>query len=112
MQPVCRGAPLADRYDRRVEHAAAPATLERTQVVETEEGDHERFSHIVLEGFHVGKDDFVAAGNSVVEGMISATPVVALCGKVWVPGKDPTKYPVCPSCKEIAAARGWGVPGA
>ena len=91
---------------------ATPAVLERTRVVETQEGDHERFSHIILEGFHVGQDDFVAAGNSVVEGMITSTPVVALCGKTWVPGKDPTRYPVCPSCKEIAAARGWQVPGA
>jgi hypothetical protein len=27
--------------------------------------------------------------------------VVALCGKVWVPSRDPKKYPVCPLCKEI-----------
>ena len=31
--------------------------------------------------------------NSVVEGMVNATPVRALCGKVWVPGRDPAKYP-------------------
>ena len=29
------------------------------------------------------------------------SPVVALCGKVWVPGRDPKKFPVCPVCKEI-----------
>jgi hypothetical protein len=29
------------------------------------------------------------------------TPVVALCGKVWVPSRDPQKYPVCPACKEV-----------
>lgn len=28
-------------------------------------------------------------------------PVVALCGKVWVPKHDPSKYPVCPDCKRI-----------
>ena len=28
-------------------------------------------------------------------------PVIALCGKVWVPGRDPEKFPVCPQCKEI-----------
>ena len=28
------------------------------------------------------------------------TPVVALCGKVWVPSRDPEKYPVCPECKD------------
>ena len=25
----------------------------------------------------------------------------ALCGKMWVPGRDPQKFPVCPQCKEI-----------
>jgi Protein of unknown function (DUF3039) len=29
------------------------------------------------------------------------TPLVALCGKVWVPSRDPKRYPVCPTCKEI-----------
>ena len=29
------------------------------------------------------------------------TPVVALCGKVWVPSRAPEKFPVCPECKEI-----------
>ncbi len=29
------------------------------------------------------------------------TPVTALCGKVWVPSRDPQRYPVCPTCKEI-----------
>ena len=29
------------------------------------------------------------------------TPVVALCGKVWVPSRAPEKFPVCPECKEV-----------
>ena len=29
------------------------------------------------------------------------TPVIALCGKVWVPGRDPQKFPVYPTCKDI-----------
>jgi hypothetical protein len=33
--------------------------------------------------------------------MVMGTPVVALCGKVWVPSRDPEKYPVCPECKEV-----------
>jgi hypothetical protein len=33
--------------------------------------------------------------------MVNGTPVIALCGKVWVPSRDPQKYPVCPTCKEI-----------
>jgi hypothetical protein len=24
-----------------------------------------------------------------------------LCGKVWVPSRDPSKYPVCPECAKI-----------
>jgi Protein of unknown function (DUF3039) len=77
-----------------------------------DDGDHERFTHIVLEGY-TPKDteEFVALGNSVVEGMVNGTPVRALCGKVWVPGKDPGKYPVCPTCVEVAKSMGWDVPG-
>jgi hypothetical protein len=33
--------------------------------------------------------------------MVMGTPVVALCGKVWVPSRNPEKFPVCPECKEI-----------
>jgi hypothetical protein len=39
-----------------------------------EPGDHERFSHYVKK---------------------------ALCGKKWLPGRDPEKFPVCPDCKRI-----------
>jgi hypothetical protein len=51
-------------------------------------GDHDRFSH------YVRKED---ATQALVEG----TPVVALCGKVWVPSRDPKGFPICPECKEI-----------
>ncbi len=27
--------------------------------------------------------------------------MIALCGKVWVPGRDPNKFPICPDCKAI-----------
>lgn len=67
-------------------------TLEDTRAEErtvpTEEGDHERFSH------YVPKD-------KLTDAMINGTPVVALCGKVWVPSRDPERFPVCPECKEI-----------
>ena len=64
---------------------------ERTQEhadYRVEEGDHERFSH------YVSKD-------KLTEAMVMGTPVVALCGKVWVPSRDPERFPVCPECKEI-----------
>lgn len=54
----------------------------------TGDGDHERFAH------YVKKDEILP---SAVEG----TPVKALCGKVWVPNRDPQNFPVCPTCKEI-----------
>jgi hypothetical protein len=75
-----------------------------------DEGDHERMSHIVLEGYRPEEGDFVSAGPSVAEGIVNGTAVKALCGKIWVPSRDPKRYPLCPTCKEIAAARGWKVP--
>jgi hypothetical protein len=53
-------------------------------------GDHDRFAH------YVRKADIV---RSNVEGV----PVIALCGKKWIPNRDPSGYPVCPTCKEIKA---------
>ena len=35
-------------------------------------------------------------------------PVKALCGKKWVPSRDPKRYPVCPTCRERKAA-GWTI---
>jgi len=53
-----------------------------------DEGDHERMSH------YADKD-------KLMEAMVNGTPVVALCGKVWVPTRDPSRFPICPECKEI-----------
>ena len=65
------------------------AVLERELVEQpVEPGDHERFAHYVRK-------------EKVLESALSGEPVQALCGKVWVPGRDPQKFPVCPVCKEI-----------
>ncbi|WP_369052557.1 MULTISPECIES: DUF3039 domain-containing protein [Kineococcus] len=66
------------------------AVLDREERVEerAEPGDHERFAH------YVQKDKIMASA-------LSGDPVIALCGKVWVPGRDPKRFPVCPTCKEI-----------
>lgn len=53
----------------------------------TDDGDHERFSHYV-------------AKDKLTEAMVMGTPVIALCGKVWVPSRDPQRFPVCPDCKD------------
>lgn len=76
----------------------------------TLDGDHERMSHIVLEGYTPEGGDFVPAGPTVVEGIVNGTAVRALCGKVWVPGRDPKRYPLCPTCKDIAERQGWKLP--
>jgi hypothetical protein len=56
-----------------------------------EDGDHERFAHIIRK-----KDE--------LRGYVQGKPVVALCGKRWVPSRDPQKFPVCPTCQEVLAA--------
>ena len=75
-----------------------------------EDGDHDRMAHIVLEGYTPKGGDFVSVGPSVVEGMVNRTAVRALCGKEWVPGRDPGRYGLCPTCKEIAEGMGWRIP--
>jgi hypothetical protein len=60
---------------------------ERTEE-KTQAGDHERFAHYVKK-------------EKIVESAVLGGAVVALCGKVWVPNRDPGKFPVCPECKEI-----------
>jgi hypothetical protein len=70
--------------------AAAPTTAPVTRPT-TGDGDHDRFAHYV---------DKAEAARAYVEG----TPVRALCGKVWVPSRDPSRYPVCPTCKDIVEA--------
>lgn len=72
-----------------VEIKPAVITEEETRV-DDGDGDHDRFAH------YVRKADIVRAN---VEGV----PVVALCGKKWIPNRDPDRYPVCPTCKEIKA---------
>ena len=65
------------------------AVLEREYLEQTmEPGDHERFAHYVRK-------------EKILESAVTGDPVIALCGKVWVPGRDPKKFPVCPMCKEI-----------
>ena len=63
-------------------------TVEDRRTVPTDDGDHERVSHYV-------------DTHKLTEAMVMGTPVVALCGKVWVPSRAPEKFPVCPSCQEI-----------
>ena len=60
----------------------------KEQIDQVEAGDHERYSHFVKK-------------DKIVESAVMGNAVMALCGKVWVPSRDPQKFPVCPMCKEI-----------
>jgi hypothetical protein len=69
------------------------ATLDREleellQNQNVDPGDHERFSHYVKK-------------EQILESAMTGKPVKALCGKMWTPGRDPEKFPICPTCKEI-----------
>ena len=68
---------------------AGTAVIEQERTVEpAEPGDHERFAH------YVKKDKIVSSA-------VTGEPLTALCGKKWVPSRDPSRFPVCPTCKEI-----------
>ena len=62
--------------------------LEKELLAPTDEGDHERFSHYVDK-------------NKITESAVTGKAVRALCGKKWIPNRDPQKFPICPTCKEI-----------
>lgn len=62
---------------------------ERTQE-DLESGDHERFAHYVKK-------------EKIVESAVTGKAVTALCGKRWIPNRDPKNFPICPTCKEIYA---------
>jgi hypothetical protein len=67
------------------------ATLDREleELLQNQEpGDHERFSHYVKK-------------ELILESAVTGKPVKALCGKMWTPNRDPEKFPVCPTCREI-----------
>ena len=76
---ICQDEGLAT-LDRELEELIREESIEP--------GDHERFSH------YVKKD-------KILESALTGKPVRALCGKKWTPGRDPEKFPVCPTCKEI-----------
>ena len=58
--------------------------------LEEDDGGHDRFSHYVKK-------------EKIVESAVTGKAVRALCGNKWIPSRDPEKYPICPTCKEIFA---------
>ena len=50
-------------------------------------GDHDRFAHY-------------ADRDLIVEALVFGLELEALCGKRWVPSADPSRFPICPTCRE------------
>ncbi|MFV0427380.1 MAG: DUF3039 domain-containing protein [Beutenbergiaceae bacterium] len=84
-EPLPPAAPAAPERSG----AGSTDVLERDQTREQKTpGDNERYAH------YVKKEKITAAA-------VTGGPVVALCGKVWTPNRNPANFPVCPVCKEI-----------
>jgi hypothetical protein len=64
-----------------------PEVLDRTDPV-LSEGDRERFAHIIRK-------------SDEMKGYVLGEEVTALCGKKWIPSRDPQRFPVCPTCREV-----------
>lgn len=67
------------------------------EIIENEEGvkddktgDHDRFSH------YVSKEDIIKSSTT-------GAAVFAICGKKWVPNRNPENFSVCSKCKEVYA---------
>ena len=71
----------------QIDTQADTDTLTRP-VEQDEDGDHDRFAHYIKK-------------EKIVESAVTGKAVRALCGKKWVPSRDPQKFPICPICKEI-----------
>ena len=72
----------------RVREMSDNTVLDQRSESLLDEGDHERFAH------YVNKTDMTRSA-------VTGTPVRALCGKKWVPTRNPESFPVCPDCKKI-----------
>jgi hypothetical protein len=79
-----------DHDDVEIRRAVIVEEREDTAREIDDDGDHDRFAHYVRKG-------------DIVRSNVEGVPVMALCGKKWIPNRDPSRYPVCPTCKEIRA---------
>jgi hypothetical protein len=62
--------------------------IEATPNLSESDGGHDLFAHYIKK-------------EKIVESAVTGKAVKALCGKKWVPSRDPSKFPVCPACKDI-----------
>lgn len=55
----------------------------------------------IVAHYVVSPDGKQSARAAITEALVNGTPLKALCGHVWIPSRDPKKYPLCQKCKEI-----------
>lgn len=76
--------------------AAAPeqAVETRPETDYREPGDAERLAHYYDKRIY-----------SLIDCIVAGKPITALCGKTWIPTRDPEKFPICPDCQAIVDHR-------
>lgn len=66
------------------------AAVDTRPVLDVNGGEHDLFAH------------YVKGGNeAILRSAVTGEEVEALCGKRWVPCRDPEKFPVCPECSAL-----------
>jgi hypothetical protein len=75
--------------------------LERPDTVEKSKEDSDDSKHFA----HYAEADLVT------EAYVMGTPIVALCGVIFVPHRDPERLPLCQDCKSIMDSLFWSNEG-
>jgi hypothetical protein len=70
--------------------------LDAAPIVETTEGDEAPdAAHIVTQ-------------KDLIHSQVTGEAIRALCGKMWVPKRNPDDYPVCQACVDVLNATAGG----
>lgn len=86
--PVDIGFTRQNQPDQQGQTAVLDKPEEKSDTRQDDGGDADRFAHYV-------------SSKEMARSRATGRPVVALCGKVWVPKHNPADYPICPECKKI-----------
>ena len=60
----------------------------QTNSTSNDNGDPDGFAHYVHE-------------DDMMNGLVFGKPAIALCGKIWVPERDGSEFPMCSECDEV-----------
>ncbi len=88
-----------------IESTTIDISVEEVAVPFEDDGSNsENFAHIVNppSNRHIW-DGHMSSQEMVNYARINKKLIVALCGKTWVPKRNPEKHPACQTCFDIAA---------